>query len=195
MKELVLASRNKGKAKEIKEILKHLNLKFLSLKDFPGIPLVKEDCKTFRGNAVKKSKTYQRLTKKLVLAEDSGLQVDALDGDPGVYSARFAGKEQDDKKNIKKLLKLLKNVPEKKRKATFKSVIAITFLDGKTTVVSGAYRGWINFKAKGKFGFGYDPVFVAPRFKKTFAELSPELKNRISHRAKALKKAKKILAV
>ncbi len=195
MKDLIIASRNEKKIEEIKEILKNLNFKILTLKDFPEIPLVREDGKTFRENAIKKSQECQRLAGKVVLAEDSGLEVDALSGAPGVYSARFAGKEQDDQRNIKKLLKLLENVPKEKRKAVFKTVVAITSLDGETRVVSGSYSGWINFKPKGRFGFGYDPVFVAPEYQKTFAELSPEVKNRISHRAKALKKAKKILAV
>ena len=193
MKELVIASRNEKKIEEIKEILKGLNLKIFTLKDFPEIPLVKEDGETFRENAMKKSQECQRLIGKVVLGEDSGLEVFALGGAPGVYSARFAGREQDDKKNIAKLLKLLKNVPEKKRKAAFKSVVAVTFAGGKTKIVSGTYSGWINFKPKGSFGFGYDPVFIAPEYQKTFAELSPEVKNRISHRAKALRKAKKIL--
>jgi len=191
--ELVLASRNEKKTEEIKEILKGLDLKILTLQDLSELPLVKEEGKTFQANAMKKSREYQRLIGKIVLAEDSGLLVSALGGAPGVYSARFAGKEQNDKKNIKKLLKLLKNVPEEKRKAVFKSVVAITLLDGRTKVVSGSYSGWINFKPRGRFGFGYDPIFVAPKYQKTFAELSPELKNKISHRAKALKKAKKIL--
>ncbi len=193
MKELVIASRNGKKIEEIKEILKDLNLKILTLEDFPKIPPVKENGETFRENAMKKSQECQRLLGKVVLAEDSGLEVLALCGAPGIYSARFAGKKQDDKKNIKKLLKLLENVPKEKRKAVFKSTVAITFVDGKTKVVSGTYSGWINFKPEGKFGFGYDPVFIAPEYQKTFAELSPEVKNRISHRAKALKKAKRIL--
>jgi len=193
MKELVIASRNEKKIEEIKEILKGLNLKIFTLKDFPEVPLVKEDGETFRENAMKKSQECQKLIGKVVLAEDSGLEVLALSGAPGVYSARFAGKEQDDQRNIEKLLKLLENVPKEKRKATFKSVVAVTFVDGKTKVVSGTYSGWINFKPKGRFGFGYDPVFIAPEYQKTFAELSPEVKNRISHRAKALKKAKRIL--
>ena len=174
-------------------MLKGLNLEILTLQDFSNLPLVKEDGKTFQANAIKKSREYQGLIGKVVLAEDSGLQVLAIGGRPGVYSARFAGKEQDDKKNIKKLLELLKNIPQEKRKAVFRTVVAITSLDGKTKVASGSYSGWINFKPKGGFGFGYDPVFVAPKYQKTFAQLSPELKNRISHRARALKKAKKIL--
>ncbi len=191
--ELVLASSNEKKLKEIKEILKDLNFKILTLQDFSDLPLVKEDGKTFRENAIKKSKEYQRALGKIVLAEDSGLQVPALGGAPGVYSARFAGKEQNDKKNIKKLLELLKDIPKERRRAVFKSVVAITFLDGKTKVASGTYRGWINFKPKGRFGFGYDPIFIAPQYQKTFAELSPGLKNRISHRARALRKAKEVL--
>ena len=193
MKELIIGSRNEKKIGEIRGILKDLDLKLLTLKDFPEIPPVKEDGKTFRENAMKKSQSCQKLMGKNILAEDSGLEVAALGGAPGVYSARFAGKEQNDKRNIEKLLKLLKNVPKEKRKAVFKSTVAITFADGKTKVVSASYSGWINFAPRGKYGFGYDPVFVAPEFKKTFAELSPEIKNSISHRAKALKRAKRIL--
>ncbi|GAH48630.1 unnamed protein product, partial [marine sediment metagenome] len=114
--------------------MKDLDLKILTLQDFSDLPLVKEDGKTFQENAIKKSREYQRVFGKIVLAEDSGLQVPAIGGRPGVYSARFAGKEQNDKRNIKKLLKLLKDIPQKKRKAVFRSVVAITLLDGKTEV-------------------------------------------------------------
>ena len=194
MKELVVATRNRHKVKEIKDILKGLKVRVLSLEGFGEAPGVVEDKKTFEENASKKSRIISRFTHRLTIADDSGLEVDALDGRPGVRSARFAGKEQDYLKNNLKLLKLLEKVPYDKRKARFVCVISIA-IDGRILdVVRGTCSGRISREMKGKTGFGYDPVFISPYHGKTFAELGPGIKNRISHRYKALKKARKAIS-
>lgn len=193
VKELVVATTNKKKKKELVALLKGLRLKILGLSDFKGIPKVKEDKKTFKGNAVKKARTISRITKGLTLAEDSGLEVKALDGLPGVRSARFAGLDQGDRKNNEKLLRLLKGVPFRKRKARYVCVAALADNGKLAATASGAVSGYISLAPKGKSGFGYDPVFYYPPFGKNFAEVSTIIKNRISHRYKALRKVKKIL--
>jgi XTP/dITP diphosphohydrolase len=193
VKEVVVATRNKDKAREIKRILKGLGVKVLALDAFRNIPKVIEDKKTFRGNASKKARIVSRYTKRLTIADDSGLEVDALGGRPGVKSARFAGKEQDYGKNNAKLLRLLERIPSSKRKARFVCVISIAKGGRVLDVVEGTCSGRIAFKSKGKTGFGYDPVFISPKYGRTFAELGPRLKNKISHRYRALKKAKRAI--
>jgi len=188
--QIILATRNLKKAKEIREILKELDVEFLSLKDFPEIKEIEEKGKTFSENATLKAREVAYLTKRVSLADDSGLEVDALGGRPGIYSARFA---RNDRGRNRKLLRLLKNVPASKRRATFRCAVAIAWPNGKIRVLEGRYRGKITFKERGKEGFGFDPVFIAPRYDKTFAELGPEIKNRISHRSQAFRKAEKIL--
>lgn len=188
--QIVLATRNLKKAREIKEILKGLKVEFLSLKNFPEIKEIKEKGKTFSENATLKARAVTRFTKKISLADDSGLEVDVLGGKPGIYSARFA---RNDRERNRKLLRLLKDIPVNKRGATFRCTVAIASPDGKVRVVEGRYRGKIAFKKRGKAGFGFDPIFIASRYNKTFAELGLEIKNRISHRAQAFRKAKKLL--
>lgn len=188
--QIVLATRNLKKAKEIREILKGLDVEFLSLKDFPEIKEIEEKGKTFSENATLKARKVTHLTKKITLADDSGLEVDALGGRPGIYSARFA---RNDRERNRKLLRLLKNIPASKRGATFRCAVAIAWPNGKIRVLEGKYQGRIAFKERGKEGFGFDPVFIAPRYDKTFAELGLKKKNRISHRSQAFRKAKKIL--
>lgn len=190
--DLVVATRNKKKLAEIRELLSDLDFNILSLDDFPDIPEVAEDMNTFEGNASKKALQISHITKKLTLADDSGLEIDFLDGKPGVYSARFAGDNAADEDRNKKVLGLMEGVPQDKRKARFKCVIAIA-KDGLLMTVDGVCEGEIAFEPKGNYGFGYDPIFVVPKYNKTFAELGPEIKNKISHRAIALKKAKEIL--
>ncbi len=190
VKEVVAATRNRHKVREIRKILGDLGVKVLSLEGFIDTPEVLEDKNTFEGNASKKARIISRFTHRLTIADDSGLEVDALGGRPGVKSARFAGKEQDYHKNNKKLLGMLDGVPSRKRKARFVCVISIA-KDGKVLeVVRGTCGGRISFEMKGKTGFGYDPVFISPAYGKTFAELGPAIKNRISHRYRALKKAR-----
>ena len=194
VKEVVVATRNRHKVKEIREILKGLKVRVRSLEGFGKAPEVVEDKKTFEENASKKSRIISRFTHRLTIADDSGLEVDALDGRPGVRSARFAGKEQDYLKNNLKLLRLLEKVPYSKRKARFVCVISIARGGRVLDVVRGTCSGRISRKMKGKTGFGYDPVFISPYYGKTFAELGPGIKNRISHRYKALKKARKAIS-
>jgi len=192
-KRLVVATRNKKKKKELIKLLKGLNVEILTLDDFKNVPQIREDKKTFRGNAIKKAVVTSRFTKALTLADDSGLKVNALGGRPGVKSARFAGPAQNDLANIKKLLRLLKGVPLYKRRAQFVCFAAIAYKGKLIGVVDGSVSGLISLEPKGKFGFGYDPVFYYPQLKKNFAQLSPPLKNKISHRYKALRKTKRIL--
>ena len=193
MKELVVATTNKDKVKEIKNILKVLGVKVLTPDEFGMPPSIVENGRTFEGNASKKARIISRFTGKLAIADDSGLIVDALGGRPGVRSSRFAGESAAYASNNAKLLRLLKNVPAGKRKARFVCVIAIA-KDGKVLkTVKGTARGKIAFEPSGKSGFGYDPVFIDPKYGRTFAELGPEIKNKISHRYRALMKAKEAL--
>ena len=192
--ELIVATKNKKKLEEIKEILKGFNLKILSLADYPRPPRIIENGKTFRENAIKKAIKIANFTKKLTLGEDSGLCVDALRGKPGVYSSRFAGKDKSDPKNNLKLLKLLEGLPVNKRRAHYYCVVALADKNGLLGVVEGKCRGFIGFTEKGNFGFGYDPLFVIPKYKKTFAQLGPRIKHKMSHRFRALQKAKASLS-
>lgn len=192
-KELVLATRNEDKIREIKEILKNLNLRILTYRDFPSFPRVKEDGKTLEENALKKAREVARVCGKVSLADDSGLEVEALEGKPGIFSSRFAGEGCTYEDNTRKLLKLMEKISPEKRGATFRCVICISDPEGKCILLEGKCKGKITLKPRGKGGFGYDPVFLPQGQRLTFAEMSPEEKNRISHRARALKKAKEIL--
>lgn len=193
MMELVLATKNRDKIKEIKHLLRGLKVRILSIIDYPDLPEVLEDGKTLRENAIKKAVTIARYTGKWALADDTGLAVAALAGEPGVYSARFAGPGCKYIDNNKKLLKLLADLPKSKRKAQFKCFIALADPKGKVRTVSGVIKGYIGTEMKGQHGFGYDPVFVVPEFGKTFAQLGLKAKNQISHRGKALEKIKKVI--
>jgi XTP/dITP diphosphohydrolase len=189
---LVVATNNLNKVKEIAVILKRQNYEILSLRDFPGVPVVIEDGSSFEENAVKKASIIAEHTGLLTLADDSGLEVDALNGEPGVKSARFAGENATDEDRNHKLLNLLKDVPESRRSARFKCAMALSTPQGDTKVVLGVCEGSIAFEPRGNTGFGYDPVFFVPCYGKTFAELGPDIKNRISHRAIAIQKIKKL---
>lgn len=191
--EIVLATRNSDKIREIKDALKGTGFKFLTFSDFPSFPSPEEKGKTFRENALLKAEEVARFTGKIALSDDSGLEVDALGGAPGIYSSRFAGENVSYEDNNKKLLSLLKGIPEEKRGATFRCVIALAKPDKKRITVEGVCRGKIAEYPRGEDGFGYDPVFVPEGYSKTFAEISLEEKNRISHRAKALRKAREVL--
>lgn len=190
-KVLILATKNKGKVKEIKHVLRPLGLKILSLIDHLEIPDIKETAVTFEGNSIKKARTIAKICKCPVLADDSGLEVYALGGRPGVRSARYAGPDPTTKKLCKKLLKAMRN--KKNRLARFVCVIAIA-LHGELKLIRGVCSGNIALEMKGKQGFGYDPVFIPDGYTRTFAQMPLSLKNRISHRAKALQKAKAYLA-
>jgi len=194
LKKIVIATRNRKKKEELKTLLKGLGVKLLSVSDFKNIPEVIEDGDTFKENAIKKAVIVSGFTDALTVADDSGLEVEALGGRPGVFSARFSGKEANDVKNIKKLLRLLKRFPQKKRNAQFVCSIAIAKNGKILKTLEGRCSGVIGFESKGDFGFGYDPVFIVPRYNKTFAQLGAEIKNNISHRARALKKARTFIA-
>lgn len=190
--ELVVATKNKKKLQEIKDILKGLDLKITSLADYTNVPRIIENGKTFKENAVKKAVKIARFTKKLTLGEDSGLCVDALAGKPGIYSSRFAGKDKSDRKNNLKLLKLLEGLAFNKRKAHYVCSAALADEGGLIGVVEGRCSGLIGFELKGTHGFGYDPLFVIPKYKKTFAQLGEKIKHRMSHRYRALEKIKRL---
>ena len=193
MLELLVATRNLKKLKEIKELLKDMKIKITSLGDYRDMPEIEEDGKNFAQNAIKKAATISLYTKKLVMGEDSGLEVRALKNAPGIFSARFSGPHATDAKNNKKLLKVLKNIPLKKRQARYRCFVALTDQKGIVGVVSGSCSGLIALRAHGKNGFGYDPLFLVPRFHKTFGELDPQMKAKISHRARALKKFRRLI--
>jgi len=189
-KTLIIATKNKGKVREIKHVLKPLKLKIISLLDLPRLRDIKENGRTFRENAIKKAQTIAKRLNIKALADDSGLEVYALGGRPGVKSARYAGPHPTSGKLCSKLLRKMKG--KKDRRAKFTCVIAIAGPKMLRTV-KGICEGKVIFDMKGKHGFGYDPVFVPDGYKKTFAQMSLKLKNKISHRGKALKKAKACL--
>jgi len=191
---LIVATRNKDKLREIKELLKGLGVDVFSLDSFKDAPDVIEDGKTLKDNAVKKAVEVSGFLKCLAVADDSGLEVEYLNGEPGVYSARFSGKLATYKSNNEKLLKLLKDVPLSERKACFKCAIAVAHKGKVIGAAEGRCEGKIGFESKGENGFGYDSVFTPDGYKKTFAEMAPGKKNKISHRSKALAKAKKIIS-
>ncbi|MDD3374447.1 MAG: RdgB/HAM1 family non-canonical purine NTP pyrophosphatase [Candidatus Omnitrophica bacterium] len=193
MRELLIATNNQKKLKELKELLSDLPLRITSLKDYKNMPKIEEDGKTFSQNALKKASTISIYTKKLVMGEDSGLEVKALNNCPGVFSARFSGANATDKKNNLKLLRSLNKVPLKERQARYRCCVALTDQNGIVGVVSGSCSGIISLRSKGRNGFGYDPLFLISRYRKTFGELDPCIKSKISHRARALKKFKFII--
>jgi XTP/dITP diphosphohydrolase len=184
---LVLATQNQGKVREIEEALDLPRLEIRSLRDFPDLPEVVEDGQTFLENAFKKARACAQATCRPAMADDSGLEVDILNGAPGIYSARFSGAEATDEANNRKLLSLLEGVPEEKRTARFVCRMVLYFSEGKWIQTEGFCPGIIARAPRGEHGFGYDPVFYLPEFDKTMAELPLEEKNRISHRARALR--------
>jgi XTP/dITP diphosphohydrolase len=194
MKELLVASGNKGKLREFGELLKGVVDTILSPADFPGFPEVEEDGDTFEANAIKKALSAAIFTGKPVLADDSGLSVEYLDGRPGVYSARFAGEGASDADNNALLLRELSGVPQGKRGAAFHCVIALCQPDGSCQTFDGSLPGVILEAPRGAGGFGYDPLFLVPEYGQTFSELPLELKNAISHRGRAMQQLKAALS-
>lgn len=192
--QLVVASRNKHKVRELEALLRDLDFEVVAVEDLPGVPEVIEDQPTLRENAIKKAVETARATSRLSLADDTGLEVDALGGAPGVRSARYAGEKATYHENNKKLLADLAGVPLEKRTARFRCVVAVADADGLVDVVEGVCNGLILTEERGGNGFGYDPLFLPDGQVKTFGELPVEIKNRISHRAKALQKAWGVLA-
>ncbi len=191
-KKLVLATGNWDKVKEIVEILKNLDIELLTLKDFPGVPGVVEDGKTLAENALKKARIISGFTKLPAVSDDTGLEVDALNGAPGVYSSRYSGENATYADNVKKLLGELENVPPEKRQARFRCAVAY-YSENSTQIVEGVCEGEITDQPQGNQGFGYDPVFFVPEYDSTFAEMDLNLKNKISHRAKAFLKLRNLL--
>lgn len=191
MKELVIATKNKGKIEEFRAMLEKKGIQVKSLLDYPNLPDVEETGQTFYENAVLKAETISQLLNKPVVADDSGLSIDALNGEPGVYSARYAGNEKDDQKNIQKVLKKMEGVEN--RKARFICVLAFAAPDLETMTVEGVCEGQITTETRGDNGFGYDPIFLVDGKEKTMAQLEQFEKNEISHRAKALKKLEKLI--
>ena len=174
--------------------MRGLGLRILSLNDFPHIPEIEEDGKTFSENALRKGYFYSKYFGQLTLADDSGLEVEILKGMPGVHSARYAGEKASSQENNRKLLRVMEGIPMSKRGARFRCVMALVSPDGREAVAEGTCRGRIGFKEVGKRGFGYDPLFILPQFGKTMAQISIEGKNKISHRGKALRKLRNLLA-
>lgn len=191
--EIVLATQNPDKIREIKEVLKDLPIKILTLMDLGLKEKVEETGKTLEENALLKAKFWAEKTGKWALADDTGLEVEALNGAPGVHTSRYAGENASYEDNWKKLLKNMEGIPWEKRKARFRCVIAIVSPKGKRHIAEGILEGYITLEAKGNEGFGYDPVFYIPEKGKTLAEMSLEEKNSLSHRGKALQKAKEII--
>lgn len=185
MKELLIATGNAGKMREFAALFAEMEIRLYSLKDFPAhLPAV-EDGMTFTSNALKKAAAAARETGMPAIADDSGLCVDALDGKPGVFSARYAGEEADDGANNLKLLQELQGVPMEQRSAAFCCVIAFCTPEGFEATFNGELHGLILEKPSGSGGFGYDPLFMVPEYGRTLAELPLEIKNRISHRGRA----------
>jgi XTP/dITP diphosphohydrolase len=186
--DIVLATRNAKKVEEIKRITKGMPINVLTIDDFPGCPEVDEDGITFEENAVKKALTVAHYTGKPSLADDSGLEVKALGGAPGTLSARYAGDDADDGKNVAKLLQEMLMVPEKERMARFVCCIVLAYPDSGIHVFWGYSEGRIGRKPEGENGFGYDPVFYPAGHIRTFAEMSDREKDALSHRGEAMKK-------
>lgn len=188
MKEVIIATKNKGKAKEFEQLFNRKGYEVKTLLDFPEIEEIDETGSTFAENAILKAEAVSKALKTLVIADDSGLEIDALDGKPGVFSARYAGEPKNDQANIDKVLEELKNVPDAERTARFCCALALVSPDMKPVTVFGTCEGHILHERIGNNGFGYDPIFFVDEKNKAMAELESEEKNKISHRAKALEK-------
>jgi len=193
IRELVLATRNRHKVTELVALLRDLGITIRSLDEFPDAPDVVEDGATCEANAIKKAAAIAEFTGLPAVADDTGLEVDALGGRPGVYAARYAGEGATYEDNCQKLLRELMGVPRERRTARFVTVAAIALPSGDIQVAQGTLDGTIAEEASGTVGFGYDPVFFVPALGKTLAQLSADQKNKISHRAKAFTQAKDLL--
>lgn len=190
----VIATGNKHKLEEISEMLKDFSIQVKSMVDMglDGLE-IEEIGTTFEENAMIKAETVCKKTGLMALADDSGLEVDALNGAPGIYSARYAGEQGNDEANNVKLLEALEDVPLENRQARFVCALAAVFPDGRKIVVRGTVEGYIDFEEKGTHGFGYDPLFLIPAYQQTFGELGPVIKNSMSHRGRAIEQMKEKL--
>ena len=193
MKKVIFATGNEGKMKEIREILGDLDIELLSLKDAGIHADIVEDGKTFEENAQIKAKAIRDLTGEIVLADDSGLEIDYLNKEPGIYSARYMGEDTSYRIKNQNLIDRLQGVPDEQRTARFVCAIAAAFPDGREMVVRGTIEGRIGYEERGENGFGYDPIFFLPEYGCTSEELSMEEKNKIRHRGKALQAIKEEL--
>jgi XTP/dITP diphosphohydrolase len=193
MKRIIIASNNKGKIKEIKAIIGEQDIEILTLEDIGFTRKITEDGHSIKENAIKKGLCVMKTVGELTLADDSGLEVDAINGQPGVFSARFSGQGATDERNNRKLLALLNNIPMEKRGAQFRCVMALIYPNGKIYTAEGICRGRISDRPIGDKGFGYDPIFIPDGYDETFAQLGDHIKNQISHRAIALDKMKNIM--
>lgn len=193
MEKLIFATGNEGKMGEIREILSDLGVEILSLKEAGIHADIVEDGKSFEENAVIKAKTICELTHEVVLADDSGLEIDYLNGEPGIYSARYMGEDTSYRIKNQNLIDRLEGVPDEKRTARFVCVIAAAYPDGTVKTARGTMEGIIGYEERGENGFGYDPIFFLPEYGCSSAELSMEEKNKISHRGKALRAIKEVL--
>lgn len=190
---IIFATGNEGKMREIRMIMADLGVEILSMKEAGISADLEENGATFEENAMIKAKGIAALCDDLVLADDSGLEIDALNKEPGVYSARYLGEETSYHFKNANLIQRLEGVPEEKRTARFVCAIAAVLPDGRTLSVKAAMEGRIGYEERGENGFGYDPIFMLPEYGKTTAELSPEEKNKLSHRGKALRLMKEML--
>lgn len=193
MKEAIIATHNPGKVKEFKDILAPKGYDVKSLADIGFLEEIEETGHTFEENAVLKAEAVAKAVNKMVIADDSGLSVDNLGGSPGVYSARYAGEQKDDTANINKVLQKLKGIEKEQRTARFRCALAVSIPGEETKTVEGHVEGYIAEEPKGENGFGYDPIFIVKDKDKTMAELTSDEKNKISHRANALKKLSQLL--
>lgn len=193
MKTMIIATKNKGKAREFERLFRPLGFEVKTLLDFDEIEDIEETGTTFEENAIIKAEAVSKETGQVVIADDSGLIVDALNGAPGIYSARYAGSDKNDEANIDKVLKELEEVPEEKRTARFYCALAVAFPNSKTITVYGTCEGSILRERRGSNGFGYDPIFFVNELGVSMAELTPEQKSKISHRGNALKNLEEMI--
>jgi XTP/dITP diphosphohydrolase len=193
MRQLVVATRNAKKLRELKRYLRSVRADVVSLADFGRAPRIIENGRTFGENAAKKAIVVSGFVKGLAIADDSGLCVEALDGAPGVRSSRFAGPSKSDRANTRKVLSLIDGVPLKKRRARFVCAVAIADNGRVVKLIEEDCRGLIAFEERGRHGFGYDPIFLIPGYGRTFGQLGLKVKDRMSHRSKAMKKARVFL--
>ena len=188
---IILATKNKGKINEFEKLTEGMNIEVLSILDDIDFPDVVENGKTFEENSAKKAKEIAEYTGIITVSDDSGLCVDMLNGEPGIYSARYSGENATDCSNMEKLLKNLSNIQKENRKAHFVSVVSIAFPDGSVKSFRGETEGEILFEKEGNNGFGYDPIFYSYDLKKSFGNATPEEKKSVSHRGRAFQKLKK----
>ncbi len=193
-KRIVFATGNEGKMREIRMILKDMGMRVVSMREAGIEAEIEENGTTFEENAVIKARAVMERCGEIVMADDSGLEIDYLDGAPGVYSARFMGEDTSYDIKNSALLEKLRSVPEEQRSARFVCAVACALPDGRVLTSRGVMEGIIGWEIRGENGFGYDPIFYLPEYGKTSAEISPELKNELSHRGKALREMKRQLS-